>query len=1048
MALKNMKKRRLINFASMKFKIISVLTAASIMVLLLQLLHIAPTMKKTNIEKLIKAQEELADQIAENIDFTMQQATLEIEEIANLPSLTSMNKDQVDKTIAELNVIAQFYNYYFVLDSEGNWFSYPTRPDLAGQSIPARNRGWVDETVRRKDTIFIDAVLSSVSTLVTGFSTPIISDGGETVGILCGVVVVSEENTLLASIANIQIGANGYAYVVSQNGCLLAHPSVRLEPDRFPEYTMLEYAPVKKVVEGESGIVEYTYDDKSWLAAYRPIHTTGWGVIVQQPKSDILRAANETILYITLLSSMSFVACAVVLALLIHHSLKPLTELLRKIKSGYDDPAARYKNDEIGQLAREFNELYLNLHESEASYRESSDRFRQMADNIDEAFWMEDLVNRKTIYVNSAFERIFGVPSSQVADDSRKWMQVIHPDDLEQIETRVRGGLREDEEFVYRIIPRDGTVRWIQSRVFIIRNESGEAARLVGIAEEITERKKIEDALKKSEEQYRALFENSPIPILLVDLSEVKKYIESLKASGLTDMSGYFLDHVEETKKCLMLVRIIEVNRAALTLYRVQDPEGFHFRIGDNLNRESLEVIDQGFLAISEGRESFASDAVHTTLNGETLNVVMSCRVVPGYKESMSMVLVSLMNITDRMQLEEELRQSQKMEAIGRLAGGIAHDFNNILTAIIGYSDILQNNRTLDRQTKHQISEIRKAADRAASLTQKLLVFSRKQIMQSTVIDPNRLIREIKKMLKMAIGEQITLETRLAHDIGRVKADPVQIEQVIINLSLNARDAMPEGGMITIETRNETLDEEYCKGNPWLKPGSYVVLTVRDTGHGMDAETQCNIFEPFFTTKQIGKGTGLGLATVFGIVKQSNGYIEVKSEVNRGTTFNIYLPQMKEAYEVTEKRAEDKTIKKGVETILVVEDEKSVRNFLGNVLRKHGYTVLEAGDASEAIRVAQQCELKTVSLMISDVVMPDVDGVQLADEMLRKQPTMRVLFISGYTQNALTSTRMQEMGAAFLQKPFTAAELEKKIREILDGAMTPATLHSSNNRRG
>jgi two-component system, cell cycle sensor histidine kinase and response regulator CckA len=389
--------------------------------------------------------------------------------------------------------------------------------------------------------------------------------------------------------------------------------------------------------------------------------------------------------------------------------------------------------------------------------------------------------------------------------------------------------------------------------------------------------------------------------------------------------------------------------------------------------------------------------------------------------------------LAERKQLEAQLLQVQKLEGIGRLAGGIAHDFNNLLTAIGGYSDLLLAALPDDPVMRGDLQEIQQSVRRATNLTHQLLAFARKQIIEPRVINLNDLISEMDKLLRRIIGEDIDLITRPAPDLGYVKADPGQIEQVLVNLAVNARDAMPEGGKLTIETRNVFLDKAYAQGHRSVTEGPYVLLAVSDTGAGMDAEVQAHAFEPFFTTKGQGKGTGLGLATCYGIVKQHGGNIWLYSEVGQGATFKIYLPQVEEPAAIAPLPAESPALPRGKEIVLVVEDEAAVRVLAARVLREQGYTVLEAGDGVEAMRLAEAHRPAAIDLLLTDVVMPHMGGKAIAEQMICLYPDLRVLFISGYTDSAIVHQGRLDEGVAFLHKPFTPAVLTRKVREVLDG---------------
>ena len=387
--------------------------------------------------------------------------------------------------------------------------------------------------------------------------------------------------------------------------------------------------------------------------------------------------------------------------------------------------------------------------------------------------------------------------------------------------------------------------------------------------------------------------------------------------------------------------------------------------------------------------------------------------------------------IAERESLEKQLVQAQKMEAIGRLAGGVAHDFNNLLTIITGYSDLLLEQMKSGSQIRGQMEEIRRAADRAAALTRQLLAFGRRQVFAPRVLNLNKVVANMDKMLRRLIGEDIELVTKLEPALNRTKVDPSQVEQVIMNLAVNSRDAMPEGGKLTIETVNAELDANYVRRHAMAAPGRFVMLAVSDSGCGMDAETQSHIFEPFFTTKETGKGTGLGLATVYGIVKQIGGEIWVYSEPGRGTTFKIYFPQAEGAERAAQPPKVISASQRGSETILVVEDEEGVRSLVRRVLESNGYTVLTAANAEEAVRVCEQRE-GTISLLLTDVVMPGMSGRKLAQHLGFSRAGMKVLYMSGYTDNAIVHHGVLDAGTAFLQKPFTPDAILRNVREVLD----------------
>ncbi len=387
-------------------------------------------------------------------------------------------------------------------------------------------------------------------------------------------------------------------------------------------------------------------------------------------------------------------------------------------------------------------------------------------------------------------------------------------------------------------------------------------------------------------------------------------------------------------------------------------------------------------------------------------------------------------DISQRKQLEEQLMHAQKMEAVGRLAGGVAHDFNNMLTVITGYNRMILDELSPLDPLRGYAEEILKAADRAGAITNQLLAFSRRQIMQPRVINLNTLIQQTDKMLRRLIGEDIELMLGLNSDVGNIRADPGHVEQAIVNLAVNARDAMPTGGRLTIETANVHLDENYVRTHLGVTPGDFVMVAVSDNGHGMDAETRRRIFEPFFTTKEKGRGTGLGLATVYGSVKQTGGDIWVYSEPGKGTTFKLYFPRVAEAVSEEGTAGPEQPTTSVGETILVVEDEKAVRELTVRILQQLGYRVLTASGGDEALKISH-AHTGRIALLLTDVVMPGMSGRQLADALTITRPDIKVLYLSGYTENTVVHHGVLNAGVEFLPKPFSREVLAKKLRELL-----------------
>jgi len=509
------------------------------------------------------------------------------------------------------------------------------------------------------------------------------------------------------------------------------------------------------------------------------------------------------------------------------------------------------------------------------------------------------------------------------------------------------------------------------------------------------ERKRAEEALRQSEERFARVFEASPVGITISTLDDGR----FLDANGaFLRLTGYSRDEV--------------LGKTALEFGFWADPA------------DRARVVGQ----LTAGSAQNLSATIRTK-DGTARDILVSFeRFTLGGKVCM----LSLVNdVTESRRLEGQLRQAQKMEAVGRLAGGVAHDFNNLLTVITSYSDLLLEDLGADDPKRDDVDQIRKAAQGAAALTRQLLAFSRQQVLEPKVLDLKATIAGTEKLLKRLIGEDVQLTTAFAPDLGAVKADPGQLEQVIMNLAVNARDAMPGGGRLTIEAANVDMDEAYVRGHAPARPGRYVMLAVSDTGTGMDAQTQARIFEPFFTTKESGKGTGLGLATVYGIVKQAGGFIWVYSEPGHGASFKVYWPRLDEQAEPEPARPATRAPGRGTETVLLVEDAASVRLVTRQVLERYGYTVLEAPNGDTALRLAAKHH-GPIHLLLTDVVMPGISGRHLAEQLAALRPEMRVLYASGYADSAITHHGILEPGIPYLQKPFTPETLGRRVREVLD----------------
>jgi two-component system, cell cycle sensor histidine kinase and response regulator CckA len=620
-----------------------------------------------------------------------------------------------------------------------------------------------------------------------------------------------------------------------------------------------------------------------------------------------------------------------------------------------------------------------------------------------EAWGEPDAATQRIDFVSDYVETMLGYSVEEWLSTPNFWLSIVHPDDRERTARAAaanfaRGGQARLE---FRWITKDGQAVWVESNSAVITDEEGRPAGLRGVNTDITERKRAEEGLRGAEEKYRSIFENAVEGIF--QFAPDGRFMSVNPA--LADILGYASS--EE----------LIAHRTEIERQHYVDPNDRH-RLEETLSKQGVIT---GFEC-----EVFRKDL-------SKIWIVKNIRASRDADGSVLYYEGSVVDITERKLLEEQLRQAQKLEAVGQLAGGIAHDFNNLLTAINGYSQLTLMGLQPADPLRGNMEEIRKAGDRAAALTRQLLAFSRKQVLQPKVLDLNSAVSEIGKMLRRLIGEDIQLCTVLASDLGRIKSDPGQIEQILMNLAVNARDAMPQGGKLTLETQNVFVDESYLSQHIAVIPGSYVMLAVSDNGLGMDKQTQAHIFEPFFTTKELGKGTGLGLSTVYGIVKQSGGNIWVYSEIGQGTTFKIYLPRVDEEAQAYRPGTEVQEALEGRETILLAEDEEIVRSLMRDVLKGYGYDVLEAANGSAALILCER-HPGPIHLMITDVVMPEMSGRELTEHLAGTHPEMKVLFMSGYTDDTIVRHGILESDIAFLQKPFTPQALAHRVREVLEGS--------------
>ncbi len=656
----------------------------------------------------------------------------------------------------------------------------------------------------------------------------------------------------------------------------------------------------------------------------------------------------------------------------------------------------------VGRLPRALAELPADMQAAfETAWRrqameDAEVRYRKLFDGVPVGLYRATF-DGQILDANPALVRMFGYPDRQTLITLNARELYIDPSDRELWQDRLK---RETtvRDFEVRLRRYDGSIFWGRNSARMVLGAEGQFRYYQGVLEDISNQKRAEEELLKANEKLRAVFDAAPIAVTALDLDG---RVQSWNAAA-ERMLGWSEEEI-----------------IGLTLPTVGESQQDEFR-------QLRERVISGELLMGVEVRRQKRDGSPIDLN------VYAAPLFGSEGEAVGIMGV-LVDVTERKELEARLAQSQKMESVGQLAGGIAHDFNNLLTVILGNCEIVLTGLADDSPQRPDVEDIRNAADHAAALTRQLLAFSRRQILQPRVLSLNTVVSETLEMLGRLIGENIELVTELEPALLATRADPIELGQVLINLSVNARDAMPGGGRLTIRTENVNLDRRAQAHGEAIPPGRYVVLSIADSGQGMDNETLARIFEPFFTTKHKTKGTGLGLSTVYGIVKQSGGYVSVESELGQGTTFRIFFQQAedKEEDEREATPAERPVSARGSETVLLVEDEEALRGPMRRGLERAGYTVLEAGNAREAIAICESFE-DEIHIMVTDLVMPGMDGVELARHVESIRPDMKVLYTSGYADSEVTRHGLVAPGVEFLQKPYTPSELVARIRSVLD----------------
>ena len=860
--------------------------------------------------------------------------------------------------------------------------------------------------------------------------------------------------------------------------------------------------PMRRALNGLSGtVIGLDYRGVTVLAAHEPVAVLDLGIVAKIDLSEIRAPFVRSCLAAAAISLIVILAGTALFFRIGAPILKRLEAYARDLEK------------EVEERKR-----------TEETLRESETRLKGAEKIAKFGHWELTLgKDESPLYWSDEVYRIFGIDSSQQNVTHELFLNSVHPDDLDYLNTAYQESVKNKTQYSidHRIVLPDGNIKYVHEQCDTYLDEKGNAHSL-GTVQDITARKKVEEALEKERNLLRTLIDNIPDLIFIKDRESrfitgntmVARYMGAASPNeliGKTDFEFYLrevaeqffndeqdiirtgeplinqedpfsnpktghegwysttkvplkdskgevlgivgitrditkrkqaeaererlLHAIEQSAECIVITDVNAVIQYVnpaferITGYTYEEVIGKNPRILQS-GKQDNAFYKKMWDTLTQG-EAWSGHIINKRKDGTLCTLDATISPVFDSLGNIINYIAVMRDISGEIKLQEQLHQSQKLAEIGQLAGGIAHDFNNILMVIKGYSDFALQKLAAEDPIREDIDEIKSAGRRASALTRQLLAFSRKQILQPQTLNLNDLILNIDKMLRRMIGENIELITLPHPDLWYVKVDPGQIEQIIVNLSVNARDVMPDGGVLTIETANVHLDPTYAREHSDTQPGSYVMLAISDTGCGMDEETQQQIFEPFFTTKEKGKGTGLGLSTVYGIVKQSNGNIWVYSEPEKGTTFKIYFPRTSEPVETEKQEKTSLSSLSGSETILIVEDDKNVRSIIIRTLQMYGYTVLEASHGQEALQISKEYG-QEIHLLLTDVIMPGMSGRTVAERMAPLFPSIKVLFMSGYTDNAIVHHGILDKGVELIQKPFVPAALAKRVRELLD----------------
>ncbi len=903
-------------------------------------------------------------------------------------------------------------------------------------NFDARKRQWYKGAIESGNQFWSPVyILFTGQDLAIAASRPAYDGNGNLLGVVSIDLFLSHISSFLE---NLSIGKTGHAFIMEDSGLLIASST---GTKLFTEGKEDKKRKRLKSIESESSLIRHAslslknkfkdfntitteqkitfkLDHQRYFLQVKPIERNElkWLISVIIPEDDFMSKIKEgnrlTATFILLTLIVVSFAC-IVLAKRITSPIFPLITAAQSLAKGEWKSNITKKspifeinilthsfNQMADQLQKSLNDLHIEIDEhkqTEEKLKERESDLRTVIETIPDLVWLKD---SDGVYLscNKRFERFFGA----------KEKEIVGKTDYDFVEKKLADFFRENDKIAMEagkpsvneekiVYADDGHSELLETIKMPMHDPKGNIIGILGIARDITQRKKTEETIRLNEERLNSILQTNPNPVVVYDTEGFPQFINP----SFTEVFGWTLSEIQGRN-----IPFVPDDEKNITFSKIKEIYS---------NGKPLQFLTKRLTKSNEVLDININAAIYKDIQGEKIGLV-----------------VNLTDITEQIKIQDQLRHAQKMESVGRLAGGVAHDFNNMLSVILGNAEILAEDLKLSETSILNLQEIQKAAERSTNLTRQLLAFARKQTISPKIVDLNETIHGVLKMLQRLIGEDIELSWQPKIGLWPVKVDPSQIDQILANLCVNARDSIEGIGKIVIETDNVQFNDKYCQNHPGFIPGNYTQIVVSDTGHGMEKEVLDNLFEPFFTTKGIGEGTGLGLATVYGIVKQNKGFINVYSELRLGTTFKIYLPRFAEKKEIGVQKIVQGKPQKGNETILLVEDEEAILKMAQMMLERLGYTVLATNNPDEAIRLSHASR-KEIHMLITDVVMPSMNGRELAEKILKTFPKMKCLYMSGYTADVIAHKGILDEGVNFINKPFSKLDLSAKLRELFNG---------------